>query len=66
MRLRAMFVVLAALAVATPVPAGDFDKYLTDDTQFFVHVNVPKFFTSDMVRNAVPMVFEKFGDQIVG
>jgi hypothetical protein len=65
MRLRAMFVVMAALAVAAPAPAGDFDKYLSEDTQFFVQVNVPKFFTSEMVRKAVPMAFEKFGDQIV-
>src|SRR5262245_7767918 len=65
MRLRAMFVVMAALAVTAPAPAGDFDKYLAEDTQFFVHVNVPKFFTSEMVRKAVPMAFDKFGDQIV-
>lgn len=65
MRLRSMFVVVAALAVAAPVRAGDFDKYLSEDTQFFVHVNVPKFFTSEMVRKAVPMAFDKYGDQIV-
>jgi hypothetical protein len=66
MRLRAMFVVMAGLAIAAPIRAGDFDKYLAEDTQFFVHVNVPKFFTSEMVRKTVPMVFDKFGDQFVG
>ena len=37
--------------MAGPATAGDLDKYVPADAQFFAHVNVPKLFASDMVRN---------------
>lgn len=66
MRLRSVFIALAALAIAAPVRAGDFDKYLADDTQFYLHISMPKFFSSDVVRKAVPMALEKYGESLVG
>jgi hypothetical protein len=56
---------LAALIVAGPAAAGDFDKYVPEDAQFYAHVNVPKLFASEMVRKAVPMAFDKYGDQLI-
>jgi hypothetical protein len=56
---------LAALAcLAAPAPAGEFDKYLPENSQFYVQVKMPRLFESEMVRNAVPMIFDKYGDQI--
>lgn len=64
--MRGLLLSFAALMLAAPAPAGDFDKYLPDNSQFFVHINLPKLFSSEMVRKAVPMVFDKYGDQIAG
>jgi hypothetical protein len=46
--------------------AADLSRYVPSEAQFFVHVNVPKVFTSELVRSAVPMAFDKYGDQLVG
>ena len=56
---------LAALIVAGPAAAGDFDKYIPEDAQHFAHISVPKLFASDMVRKAVPMAFDKYSDQLI-
>ncbi|MBX7104653.1 MAG: hypothetical protein K1X57_11270 [Gemmataceae bacterium] len=48
------------------VAAGDLVKYVPADGKFFVHVNPPQLFASEMVRKVVPMVFDRYGDQIVG
>lgn len=50
---------------AKPVQQSDLTKYVGADAKFFVHVNVPKLFASDMVRKIVPMAIEKYSDQIV-
>jgi len=62
----ALFTLAAAAALAAPAPAGEFDKFLPDDTQLYVHVRMPKFFESGMVRKAVPMAFDKYGTELAG
>ena len=58
MSVRTFALALVAFAGLTTVaPAGDFDKYLPEKSQLYVHVNMPKLFTSPMVRKVVPMVF---------
>jgi hypothetical protein len=64
--MRSVFIALAALTIAVPARAGDFDKYLAEDTQFYFHMSMPKFFSSELVRTAVPMALDKYGDSIVG
>ncbi|MFL5329979.1 MAG: hypothetical protein ACJ8C4_13825 [Gemmataceae bacterium] len=59
------FAALASLAVAPATRAGDFDKYVPAKSEFYVHITPPKFFTSQLVRKAVPMAFERYGDQMV-
>jgi hypothetical protein len=67
MSFRPALLSLAALAALTaPAPAGEFDKFLPDDTQLYVHVRMPKFFESGMVRKAVPMAFDKYGAELAG
>jgi len=67
MNVRAALIgLVATAALAAPAPAGEFDKYLPENSQFYVHVRVPKFFKSELVRRAVPMAFDKYGDQLAG
>lgn len=67
MSFRPVLLSLAALAALTaPAPAGEFDKFLPDDTQLYVHIRMPKFFESGLVRKAVPMAFEKYGAELAG
>lgn len=56
---------VAAVILAGPAPAGELDKYIPEDAKFYTHINVPKLFASDMVRKAVPMAFDKYGDQLI-
>jgi len=49
--------VLAVLAVAVPARAADVDKYLPDDTQFVVTVNVKELLATPAVKqNALPQL----------
>ncbi|MFO0809342.1 MAG: hypothetical protein U0746_12010 [Gemmataceae bacterium] len=53
-------------AVVTAAPAADPLKYMPDNTGAYVHINVKQLFTAPIVRKAVPMAFDKYGEQIVG
>jgi len=57
--------VIAGLAVAAPARADDLDKYLPENTGLFVHVNVNRLLSADVIRKAIPMAFDKYGDQIM-
>ena len=59
-------IALAGLAVDTPARAADFDKYLPESSAIYVQIHLPHMFNSQMVRKAVPMAFDKYGDQLVG
>jgi len=52
-------------ASATTPVANAFDKYLPDNSKFYVHVAVPKLFNSELVRKALPMAFDKYANEIV-
>jgi len=80
MRLRAWMVGLVALATFAAMPGtharaldetapakrtNEFAKYVPEKSEFYVHINVPKLFTSEMVRKTVPMALDKYSDQIV-
>jgi hypothetical protein len=68
MRLRSTVLGLAialGAGLTSSARAGDLDKYLPEKTGFYVHVNVNQLLAADVVRKAIPMAFDKFGDQIV-
>src|SRR3954468_2585518 len=50
---------------AAPAAAADLDKYLPADATFYVHVTTKNFLTAPVVRKAIPMAFDKYGDQIM-
>lgn len=79
MRFRAWMVGLVALASFAAMPTvralalddkapakrtNEFEKYVPEKSEFYVHINVPKLFTSELVRKAVPMAIDKYSDQI--
>jgi hypothetical protein len=57
--------VITGLALAAPARADDLDKYLPENTGFYVHVNINRLLSADVVRKAIPMAFDKYGDQIL-
>jgi hypothetical protein len=67
MRIRSFALAAAALgaAFAAPAPAADLDKYLPDTAGYYVHVNVKQLLSAPVVRKAIPMAFDKYGDLIV-
>ena len=56
---------LVGLAVAAPARADDLDKYLPENAGVYVHVNINRLLTADVIRKAIPMTFDKYGDQIM-
>jgi hypothetical protein len=56
--------VAIGLAVSNPVRANDLAKYLPDNSSMYVHINLNQLFTAPVIRKAVPLAFEKYGDQI--
>jgi hypothetical protein len=77
MRLRLAAVVLtAACGLFAPVradepartanpPTADMYKYLPEGSGFYVHVNVRQLLASPLVRKAIPMAVDKYGDTIM-
>lgn len=59
-------IAVVALTATAPARAADFDKYLPENTALYVQINVPQLFSSQLVRKAVPMAFDKYGDQLAG
>jgi len=59
-------VALVGLGLSSPTLAADFDKYLPDGSALYVQIHLPHLFKSELVRKAVPMAFDKYGDQIAG
>ncbi len=66
MRTRLFALGLLALAVpASSVRAADLDVYLPKDTGVYVHVNVRQLLSAPVVRKAIPMAADKYGDQLL-
>lgn len=64
--MRRTFLTLAFFAfAAAPVSAADPLKYLPDGTGAYVHINVKQLLTAPVVRKAVPLAFDKYGDKLV-
>jgi len=57
--------VITSLVIVAPARADDLDKYLPENTGYYVHVNINRLLDANVVRKAVPMAFDKYGDQIV-
>jgi hypothetical protein len=65
MRMYILAAVAAGLAAAAPAGAADLDKYLPEDTGLYIHIGTKNFLTAPVVRKAIPMAFDKYGDQII-
>ncbi len=64
--MRRTFLTLALVGLAAaPAAAADPLKYLPDDTGAYVHINVKQLLTAPVVRTAVPLAFDKYGDKLV-
>src|SRR5262245_57468947 len=57
--------VIAGLAVTAPTRAADLEKYLPANAGVYVHININRLLTADVIRKAIPMAFDKYGDQIL-
>jgi len=51
--------------LASWAAAGDPQRYLTEDCDVYVHVNFKHMFKSDMLRKVVPLLADKYGDNLV-
>jgi hypothetical protein len=56
--------VALGLAMTNSVRANDLAKYLPDNSSMYVHINLNQLLTAPVIRKAVPLAFEKYGDQI--
>jgi hypothetical protein len=57
---------LAVVAlIATPVRAADLSKYLPDDTEIVIGVNVSRLMESELVQKHVPTLVKRFGPDLV-
>ena len=66
LRLASLAIVgLAGLFPAAPTRAADLAKYVPEDAGLYVHVNVKQLLTAPVVRTAVPLAFQKYGDNIL-
>lgn len=76
MRLRlAAFALAAACGLAAsaraddtataPAKAADLSKYVPDGSGVYVHVNVRQFLAAPVVRKAIPMAVDKYGDKLM-
>jgi hypothetical protein len=66
MRTQLLTAALAGLLLAAPTQAADLDKYLPDGATTYVQIRSKNLFTADVVRKTVPLLFDKYGDQIAG
>jgi hypothetical protein len=57
--------VALGLTLVSPARSADLKKYLPEDTTAYIHINIKQFMTAPVVRKAIPMAFEKYGDQIL-
>jgi hypothetical protein len=71
MRLRTTAIVLAAAcSLFVPVRAdepakADLQKYLPAGSGFYVHVNVRQFLAAPVIRKAIPLAVDKYGDTLM-
>src|SRR5262249_4877851 len=66
MRTQLLTAALAGLLLTAPMQAADLDKYLPDGATTYIQIRTKNLMTADVVRKTVPLVFEKYGDQIAG
>ncbi len=68
-RFAALVLTAAACGLVSPVhaaePAADLSKYLPEGAGFYVHVNVRQFLAAPVVRKAVPLAMDKYGDVLL-
>src|SRR6478672_925909 len=62
---RYLIAVALGLSFVSPARSADLKKYLPNDASAYIHINVKQLFTAPVIRKAVPMAFEKYGDQIM-
>jgi hypothetical protein len=62
---RYLIAVALGLSFANPARSADLKKYLPNDASAYIHINVKQLFTAPVIRKAVPMAFDKYGDQIM-
>lgn len=62
---RGSVVMLCFLLASNWVLAGDPQRYVTEDCDVFVHVNFKHMFQSDMLRKLLPVLADKYGDNLV-
>ena len=55
----------ARVVAGKPARSADLNKYLPNDASAYIHINVKQLFTAPLVRKAVPLAFDKYGDQIL-
>jgi hypothetical protein len=65
MSLKHCIAVTLGLSLASSTRAADLVKYLPDKASVYVHVNVKQLLTAPVVRKAIPMAMDKYGDQIL-
>ena len=54
---------LPVRATPTAAATADLNKYLPDGAGFYVHINVQQFLAAPVVRKAIPMAVDKYGDR---
>jgi hypothetical protein len=74
MRLRLVALALAAVSCGlvapvwadkTTAPAADLGKYVPEGAAFYVHINVRQLLAAPVIRKAIPMAVDKYGDKIM-
>jgi hypothetical protein len=65
MSLKHCLAIALGLWLAGSARSADLVKYLPDKASVYVHVNVKQLLTAPVVRKAIPMAMDKYGDQIL-
>src|SRR5262245_47235171 len=60
-----MIAIALGLSLAGPSRAADITKYMPDKASLYIHINVKQLLTAPVVRKALPMAVDKYGDQLL-
>jgi hypothetical protein len=60
-----LIAIALGLSLAGPSRAADITKYMPDKASMYVHINVKQLLTAPVVRKALPMAVDKYGDQLL-
>ena len=68
-RLAAIVLTAAVCGLVAPAraaePAADLGKYMPDNTAMYLHVNVRQFLAAPVIRKAIPLAMDKYGDTLM-